>query len=132
MSDENRAFEVTISGAGEEVTIDSESLQYEQQQTTTVVAKRDVTPLLLINRSGVNGAAAEVALALEEFGYTIESVSTDLNSVEEQTVIVYDPELAEEALELSTILDNALLSAFTDEDAEELIITVYIGNDLAN
>ncbi len=130
VSEDDRAFEVTVNRAGEEVVMDSESLQYEPQQSSDDAIKRDVPPLVLVNRSGVNGGAATVALALEELGYTIDSVSADLNQTEEKTVVVYDPSLAEDALELSAILDNALLSAFDDSNADDQIITIYIGSDI--
>lgn len=132
VSENDRAFEVTINGSGGNVVVDSESLEYEQHQTFKVVEKRDIPPVLIVNRSGVNGAAANAALVLEEFGYTIKSVSTDLNTIEEQTVIVFDPSLEDQALELSTILDNALLSAFTVEDPDMPLITIYVGSDLSN
>jgi Na+-transporting methylmalonyl-CoA/oxaloacetate decarboxylase gamma subunit len=131
VSQENRAYEVTINGNSERVVVDSESLQYQEQQTNSVVAKRDVAPVRLINRSGVNGVAAKVAVALEELGYTIDSVSTDLNVTETKTVVIHDPLLEDEALELSALLDNALLSAFTAPDTDNLILTVYVGTDLA-
>jgi hypothetical protein len=132
VSEDDRAFEVTITGSGQNVIVDSESLQYQQQQTEASVTKRDVPPLTLVNRSGINGAAAEVALALEEIGYTIDSVATDLNVTQEQTVIIHDPSLASVALDLSANLDNALLSPFTTPPQEKVTITVYVGTDLAN
>ena len=130
VSDENRAFEVTVNRAGEEVVLDSESIEYEERQGVETAQKRDVPPLILVNRSGSNGGAADVALALEELGYTIDSVSADLNQTEEKTVLVYDPVLADEALELSALLNNALLSSFEEDSNNEPTITIYIGSDI--
>lgn len=132
VSESDREFEVTIKGAGEAVTVNSESMKYEQQQTDIVVAKRDVPPVRLVNRSGESGAAAKVALVLEELGFTIESVSTDLNATERRTVIVFDPSAEEASLELSTVLDNALLSAYVIENEADPLITVYVGSDIAD
>jgi len=132
VSDDNKAFEVTIEGLGQNITVDSESLQYAKNQNATEVQKRDVPPLRIINTSSINGAAAGLALTLEEFGYEIESVSADLGSTEDQTVVVYDPTGTEEALKLSTILDNALLSSFVSDGENEPMITIYLGNDIAD
>jgi hypothetical protein len=133
VGESDRAYEVKISGAGDEVVLDSESLAYEaQQQTNEVVAKRDVPPLKLINRSGVNGTAARVALALEELGYTIDEVSTDLNTVQPRTVVVFDPSVTDDAVDLGEILNGALPSPFTAEAGMPPTITVFIGADLAD
>jgi len=45
---------------------------------------------------------------------------------------VYDPTVADEALELSTILDNSLLSSFVSDGENEPMITIYLGNDIAD
>ena len=132
VSDDNRAFEVTVSGRGQDVTVDSESLQYDNQQPTTEISKLDVPPIELVNRSGVNGAAAKVALGLEELGYTINNVSTELNVIEERTVIVHDPLVTAEAIDLSALLDSALVSPFTSDSDDDPLITIYIGVDMAN
>ena len=132
MSDNNRAFEVTIEGKGQNVTVDSESLQYSENQVQQETEKRNVPPIRIVNTSDTNGAAANLALILEELGYVIHSVSADLNSSEEQTVIVYNPSVADESLEISTILDNALLSSFVSDDETEPLITIYLGNDIAD
>ncbi len=50
----------------------------------------------------------------------------------EQTVVVYDPAYAEDALELSTVLDNALLSAYATIPDDEPRISVYIGVDIVD
>lgn len=132
VSDNNRAFEVTIEGKGQNVTVNSESLQYSKNQVQQEVDKRNVPPIRIINTSDTNGAAANLALILEELGYVIHSVSADLNSSENQTVIVYNPSVADESLEISTILDNALLSSFISNDENEPLITIYLGNDIAD
>lgn len=130
VSEDKRAFEVTVSGLEQDVTVNSESLEYQEQQSETAMIKKDVPPLRLINRSGINGGAADVALALEELGYTIDTVSTDLNQTENQTIIVYNPEYQEAALELSDILDDALLSAYSGGGETDSQITVYVGSDI--
>lgn len=130
VSEDDRAFEVTISREGENITVDSESLQYAEQQSDSTAPKKDFPPIKLINRSGVNGAAADVALALEDLGYTIYSVSTELDAVEEKTVIIHDPTISESVLNLSAVLNNALSSPYTSSESENNIVTVYVGTDL--
>jgi hypothetical protein len=134
-----RAYEIVISNESGEISISSEQLKYEslrRSETANTVATstdtKTVSPassISIVNRSGVNGLAASLRLVLENAGYNITGLTTELGVVENNTVIVYAPEYVEEALALSRQIEGALLSAY----AEALVpITVYVGQDYKN
>lgn len=135
---DERGYEVTVEGVGGDVTITSEQVAYQEQKeaaqaTTTPEAVQKAVPAMkLINQSGINGLAAALRLELEKKGYTIESLGTDFGANENNTVIVYDPEYAEEALALSRDIPGSLLSAFSETTNENVPIIVYVGRDYEN
>lgn len=136
-SESERAYNVTIDGQGNEITISSEEVKYQQQkeaakQPITTVPDADLPLINIVNRSGVTGLAVDLRMKLEEKGYQIVDLSTDIGAVEKNTVIVYDPAYATEALSLSQEVYGALLSAFVSETKSQTPITVYVGQDLEN
>lgn len=131
-----RPYEVIIEGQSSEVKISSEELKYQelesQEDRTDVVADINLPKLTVVNRSGFSGLAAKVRLYLEEKGYEVVDIANDFGVDESRTVIVYPPELSAEALELSKLLDNALLSSYTGKSETKTEITVYAGKDMLN
>lgn len=132
---EKRAYEVTIEGINESVTVSSEQVEYEAKRdvssTTKPVDKKSVPPLIIINQSGINGLAAELSVRLETKGYEVASLSNELEIHRDSTVIVYNPEFADDALELSKQIEDSLLSAYA-EASLETPITIYVGKDFEN
>jgi len=128
---DKRAYEVTIEGVNESVTVSSEQIEYEakkEERIATTIQQMSVPPLIIINQSGTNGLAAELSLQLEASGYQIADLSNEFDVKRDSTVIVYNPEFADEALELSRLIDNSLLSAYA-EAPTETPITIYVGKD---
>lgn len=135
-----RAYEVTIKQSDGDVSVSSEQLKYDNlinemhsnDTTATTTVEAQAITLNVINRSGVSGLAAKLRLNLEAAGYTVNTLSTDLGSEEENTVIVYDPAYTDEALALSNLVEGALLSAFVDPINGKASITIYVGRDIEN
>lgn len=132
-----RAYNVTIDGLSEEVKISSEDVKYQElkeqsAQGVTNDTDNSLPKIRIVNRSGVAGLAADLRFQLETEGYEVTGIENDLGSSDKNTVIVYDPELSDEALALSQLIYGALLSAFVDETQDETSITIYVGEDLKN
>lgn len=130
---EKRDFEVSIDTPEAEIIINSEQIEFDElMATTTAVTEVKSTPgIEIVNRSGISGAAARLGSRLVREGYTIEKVSTEFGSIEQRTVIVYDPEFSEASLELSAALENALLSAYQNRTIDETPMIIYLGADIA-
>lgn len=130
---DKRAYEVTIQGATEDVVISSEQVEYDAKKEEEVaqpatVPQKTTPPIIIVNQSGVNGLAAKLRLKLESDGYTIADLSNEFDTKRENTVIVYAPEYADDALELSRQIEGSLLSSFTDAP-EDAPLTIYVGKD---
>jgi hypothetical protein len=137
---EQKDYEIVIDNADTSVTLSSEDILYEKaaQETNTATSSAVIVEkeeqrfeLVLVNSSDTPGLAAQLQADLEMEGYTINSLKSDFEESKERTVIVYDPALQDEALSLSKMIGNALLSASPEgaEDSTAPLITVYIGND---
>jgi hypothetical protein len=85
------------------------------------------TTVSLVNRSGNSDAANQIASTLANAGFTVASTTISGETLEEKTVVVYNPAVAEMAVAVSELLDNALLSAFTAATSSSEQIVVYIG-----
>ncbi|MEN9922005.1 MAG: hypothetical protein RL097_281 [Candidatus Parcubacteria bacterium] len=135
-SESNRSYEVTIDGLERDVTISSEQLQYEaiknSATTTAEIQEKDFPAIKIVNQSGVAGLAADLRIKLEAAGYVISSLSTDLERIENNTVVVYAPEYSEQALALSERVYGALLSSYAEASGTETPIIIYVGKDLEN
>jgi hypothetical protein len=132
-------YEVTFIREGNDVTVTSDQLEYEAEQPPTIATDEisiveeeiDTLPTIIItNASGVSGVAAQKRQELEEAGYAITELRTDLSDLYRRTVIIYTEDLAEEALAISAALDNALLSASSKDTSEGSFINVIVGADL--
>lgn len=129
---EQRDYEVTIDAIDSDITISSEEILYERSNETSAplpAVTDQQYSLILVNSSDTPGAGASLQAFLQNKGYMITELHADLESTKERTVIVYDNQLQEEALILSGMLENALLSADA-RPSEAPSITVFIGNDL--
>lgn len=128
--EKERSYEVKIGGDDGNITISSEDIEYEQLKEKSEVKLNidDALPKIeIVNRSGQKGIAANLKLSLEGQGYEVVNVTTDLGVSEENTVIVYPPELAEEALQLSKLIEDSLLSSFEGGGENGADMTVYVG-----
>jgi hypothetical protein len=134
-----RPYEVIIQGIESDVTISSDQLEYEARKeempaddVLEVSVREDFPAIKMVNQSGVSGLGAALRLMLEAEGYPILELRNDLEQTERNTVIVYAPEYAEEALQLSGELFGALLSAYPEASGADTPIIIYVGKDLEN
>lgn len=134
-----RAYEVTIEGLGDSAKISSEQIFYDKLVTESGIGGENINKnvsefpaISLLNQSGVTGLAAQLKLDLEKKGYVVQNLANDLDISKVNTVIVYEPEFAEQALELSKDINGALLSAFDGPQVDGTPITVYVGQDYEN
>ncbi len=130
----DRSYEVVIEGVDNNVTFSSEELEYQdlidKTEHTSINVKDGFPAIKIINQSGVAGLAAELRVKLEMQGYPVVELTNELYSKEANTVIVYAPEYAEEALSLSRDTYGALTSAYAPASGTETPIVIYVGKDL--
>jgi phage pi2 protein 07 len=121
-------YKVKAHSDGHEITVST----HQQESTTTPadIATDQATAekIAIVNRSGDEALTQKVADILNQHGYAIGSTTNDFGSIEEKTVVVYDPTDAQGAMSVSKLLGNALLSAYTDT-SEHKGVVVYIGKD---
>lgn len=137
---EKRAFEVIYKNdeAGAGVKVTSEELIYNELQQenskTSNIATSSATSTIkvsIVNRSGKAGIGASTRLKLEQAGYEIVSLKADFTDVQVRTAIIFSETNETEALKLSALLNNALVSVYDAEDsADKEVITVYLGSDI--
>lgn len=130
---ETRDYEVIIDNPDVDVTISSEEILYEQQQTAPKETSKETFnqtyDLILINSSDTPGAAGALQTMLQDTHY-ITRLESDFEKTKDRTVIVYSTNVQDEALALSKMLGNALLSAAPETaSSTESSIRIYIGND---
>jgi len=131
----SRDFEVTIQSEGQNVTVTQDD--FEKPATDTAEngepeTIKSLIPVTLVNRSGSEAALKATEEQLKEEGFVIGEMRTDTGEPQGKTVIVYDSTNETLALEISALLDNALLSAFTDSTSGGEEMVVYIGEDRDN
>jgi phage pi2 protein 07 len=143
-STDERAYQVTVDGpTGPGESLSSDEIEYRAMNTEllqSLTSQSDgetgsttgLIPLRVVNQSGVNGLGAKLRVELEFIGYDVGDLSTELNANKENTVIVYAPEYADEALLLSREIPNALLSAYAGAAETKYPITIYVGRNLEN
>lgn len=138
---ERKDYEVTIDNAGHDLTISSEQVMYDQgvveeaaTPSTIQEERSQLFTLGIVNSSEVPGAGAQLQKQLESEGYIVDELRSDLENTKERTVIVYDVSLQDEALALSKVLNNALLSALPEGAASSTAVasvTIFLGNEYA-
>lgn len=127
-----RQYEVTVATPGSPVVFSSEDIFYNQLRianpsATTSATTSQTFTLSIVNRSGEVGRAAQIKFQLENEGYVVDTLSSDMDQVSKRTVIVYDQDLSELALQLSKDLTGALMSATSENNSHA--ITIYVGSD---
>ena len=129
---DTRDYEVVIENPDAAVQLSSEEILYDRSDKTTQEAPEAANQgyeLVLTNSSDTPGKAAELQSLLEGQGYRIDDLKSDFGESKARTVIVYHTDVQDEALKLSKLLNNALLSAQTNTPEDRPNITIYIGND---
>jgi LytR cell envelope-related transcriptional attenuator len=123
-------YEVAITNPGADILLSSEDIAYATKLAANPIpAATRVTPeITIVNASGHVGAGADVRLMLEKDGYKVTTLTTDTKRADEKTSIVYTAKDKELALEISKLLQGALLSA-RSHDAEDTIV-IYAGKDM--
>ena len=130
-----RGYEVRVDGAAGQIQFTAEDVRYDELVETreadgvVIGDVKQFPDLRLVNRSGVTGLAGELKFELEVNGYPVTEVENESGTSEPNTVIVYDPRYAEEALELSKFIGETLLSSYAESENPEYPITIYIGLD---
>jgi hypothetical protein len=136
--EEQRLYEIAYEDQGSSTTISSDQIEFESRKSEIVrnqtVKTFENRPLAVavVNKSGVAGLGATVGVLLETAGYTVESVRTELGAAQGRTIIIYDPQLTEEALALSAQFNNAPLSAFATPGDATALIEIHVGKDLVS
>jgi hypothetical protein len=128
----SRPYEVSIINPDSTVTISSDEIMYKslsEYKLPEGESKVSDTQFAieLINASGEPGLAAKAKRKLEAYGYELTKMNTELGRFDAKTVIIFNPENKDAALELSKKLNEALLSV--DADIETDLIRIYIGTD---
>lgn len=116
-----RGYEVMYEEAGEMVPLPVE--------TEPAASKQTVPTVIVVNRSGVAGLDRLRADDLTNKGYTVEIAPPESGITESNTVIVYNPDYAEAAVEVQSHFADALLSSFVSELTTQTPIIVYLGTD---
>jgi hypothetical protein len=127
-----RDFEVTVEENGQSVTVTSDEIKQQEagaQAKAATSTNPNAVPVSLVNRSGYDTAMGATAQTLERAGYTIKDKSIEAGDPQPKTVIVYQKKHEALALELSKLLDNALLSVLTEGTVTDDDIVIYIGSD---
>jgi len=131
-----RSYEITVDSATGDVQITSDDARFEElnqiESDQAAVDLKEFPAIELVNRSGLSGLAGELKFELEVNGYAVANVRNEFGVSENRTVIVYDPEYATQALELSQFIGETLLSSYADSSELEFPITVFVGSDQVN
>lgn len=136
VTEESRDYEVVIENQGSEMTLSSEQILYDRQEDAPQVSDEITSPiatstqnfeLTIVNSSNTTGAAAAMQRLLEP-KFEVTELKSDFGPDKERSVIVYHPDLQQEALTLRSQVGDFLLSALPPDDQSREII-IYIGND---
>lgn len=115
-----RSYEITDPISGAVIAGDVAKLELENGHGTTIT---------LVNRTADENVLKSVSERAIATGFIVATSTSETGAPEEKTVIVYNPEVSEEALLLSRLFNNALLSAFTSTATTSEKIIVYVGKD---
>lgn len=130
-----RSFEVVYIKPDGNTTVSSDQIMYDSQtadevHTSTSVAPLDKIQVQIVNESGVAGLGATVAVLVKSAGFDVTEIQTKLDAELGRTRIVTWDDTTDEALRLSGLLDNALIST-TQNATSGAAITIYVGKDLS-
>jgi len=126
----DRGYEASYEQNGEMVPVEQSDQSADSEPSAPIVVNT-LPEVALVNRSGVAAADDDLAQRLQQQGYDVTFDSSTQTVIEDKTVIVYDPSLADQIVRLQTQVDGALLSAFNVDDPDEPMVTIYIGTDQA-
>lgn len=139
VSQNEKSYEVTLVGEDGDTVITSEEILKEELENSLeeniFVNEEQHFILELINASGVPGIAAESAVVLEDFGYNIDLISSNLEEVIEETKLIFDVGLLDEAEALGVIFGDVIFEEIAEEDfeaEEKLRIRIIVGVDKSN
>jgi LytR cell envelope-related transcriptional attenuator len=121
-------YKVKMHANGQEVTVSTGTQGNSATPADEATDKATDAKITIVNRSGDESLTQKISDVLNQHGYAIGTTTNDFGSLEEKTVVVYDPADAQGAMAVSKLLGNALLSAYTDT-AEHKGVLVYIGKD---
>lgn len=137
MQSKERSFEVVYIKPEGNTTVSSDQIIYDNQtadadaHTARASTSSSVVQVLIVNESGVAGLGATVAVLAKSAGFDVTEIQTKLDAELGRTRIVTRSETTEDALRLSGLLDNALIST-AQSGTSTAAITIYVGKDLAS
>lgn len=124
-------YEVTYTQNGNVTTVSSDQIEYESASPASSIVPPEVSvdqqafSITIINASGVSGTTVSTRRTLESAGYVVNTMTTDLVATKKRSVILYNPEYLDIALQLSELLGGVLLSAQTTAtEGGDIIISV--------
>lgn len=131
---DQRGYEVVYENTDSNITLSSEEIIYNQLRSERRLNEFSVSehlpPVRIINQSGVPGLGAEAKLTLEALGYKVTELSSDSQSPRKRTVVIFKSDQEVEAIRLSSVLNNAPVSTYETNPADNAL-TVYVGEDLS-
>jgi hypothetical protein len=131
---DQRGYEVIYENTDRNVTLSSEEIIYNQLRSERKLNEFSVSEHLpavkIINQSGVPGLGADAKLKLEAFGYTVTELSSDCQNPRMRTVFIFKSDEHVEAIRLSSVLNNAPVSTYENDPADNTL-TVYVGEDMS-
>ena len=122
-------YKVKMKSNGQEITVATHSQENTSSAANAATDKASTFNVTIVNRSGDEALSQQVSDVLSKHGYSIGTTTNDFASIEEKTVVVYDPTDAQGAMGVSKLLGNPLLSAYTDSTQHQGVL-VYIGKDV--
>jgi hypothetical protein len=129
---DQRGYEITYSD-NTATKLNSEEIIYNQlrseSKSTKLEINSDLPKVKIVNRSGVPGMGAKTRFELEMAGYEVVSLGVDLETTAPRTIVLYQPDSSEAALNLSAKLNKSLLSTYEAGSTEESL-TILLGSDI--
>jgi len=95
-----------------------------------LVTQAEVTELTVINHSGREDAVRELEIILTDTPYKIVEEVEPYDGEKQNSVLVYDPELSDEMIDLQSYLPGVLVSAYDAPNEDLSTLTLYVGSDL--
>ena len=99
-------------------------------QDNAAVPSEGQIELIVINHSGRDDIFPELERILAGTSYKVVEEVEPFEGEKERSVLVYDPILTEEMINLQTLLPQVLVSAFTSPTEDSASLTLYVGTDL--
>ena len=120
---EDRAYEVTDPVTGEVIS---------GSEKITTIQDGLGTQVVLVNRTKDAAVMQQVIQRVMQAGFIVSATSSESGAPDEKTVIVYNPDVVQQAELLSRVLQNALLSSYTSTATSSEKLVVYVGKDLVS